>query len=255
MDRLKDQVVIVTGGANGIGKAFCEGLAQEGARVVIADIDVQGADSLAAALGEAGHEALAVATDVSQEADAANLANAAIQRFGRIDGLVNNAAIMQRVAMFRGPFEEMSRGGVGPAYGRQPAGRVPVYPGGGAHHEASNEVVKSSTLARERWPGGTASSVHYVTSKAGVIGFTRTLARSLGDYNINVNAIAPGATISMDEVDEGAAELRQAMIQTRAIKRAEFPEDLVGPVIFLCSHDSDFVTGQTVAVNGGAWMH
>ena len=204
--------------------------------------------------GEAGHEALAVATDVSQETDAINLANAAIQRFGRIDGLVNNAAIMQRVAMFRGPIEEMSveewdrlmavnlRGvflctrAVLPTMKQQRSGKI--------------VNISSGTVA-----GGTASSVHYVTSKAGLIGFTRSLARGLGEFNINVNAIAPGATISMDEVDEGATALRQVMIQTRAIKRAEFPEDLVGPVIFLCSHDSDFVTGQTVAVNGGAWMH
>ena len=254
MDRLKDQVVIVTGGANGIGRAFCEGLAQEGARVVIADIDGQGAESLAAALGEAGHEALAVATDVSQEADAANLANAAIQRFGRIDGLVNNAAVFQRPAMFHGPFEEMSveewdrlmavnlRGvflctrAVVPTMKQQRSGKI--------------VNISSGTVA-----GASAASVHYVTSKAGVIGFTRSLARSLGDYNINVNAIAPGATLSMDDLDGSGAAGRQAYNQNRAIKRQEVPQDVVGPVIFLCSHDSDFVTGQTVAVNGGVWMH
>ena len=107
MDRLKDQVLIVTGGAHGIGRAYCEGLAGEGARVVVADIDGNGADAVAAALGEAGHDALAVAADVSQPESTDNMAQAAMERFGRIDGLVNNAAIYQRPAVTRGPFEEI----------------------------------------------------------------------------------------------------------------------------------------------------
>ena len=169
-------------------------------------------------------------------------------------GLVNNAAVFQRPAMFHGPFEEMSveewdrlmavnlRGvflctrAVVPTMKQQRSGKI--------------VNISSGTVA-----GASAASVHYVTSKAGVIGFTRSLARSLGDYNINVNAIAPGATLSMDDLDGSGAAGRQAYNQNRAIKRQEVPQDVVGPVIFLCSHDSDFVTGQTVAVNGGVWMH
>ena len=256
MDRLQGKVIIVTGGANGIGRAYCEGLAQEGARVVVADIDAQGAASAAAELAEAGHESLAVATDVSREADAKNLARATLERFGQIDGLVNNAAIFQRPAMQRGPIEELSveewdrmmavnlRGiflcsrAVVPAMKEQQRGKI--------------VNISSGTVSR-----GSPGLLHYVTSKAGVIGFTRTLARELGDYNINVNVVAPGLTISMDEDDleESGAEHRLARIQTRSIKRAEVPEDLVGPVVFLCSPDSDFITGQTVVVDGGVWMH
>ena len=211
------------------------------------------AERVAVALGEAGHQALAVATDVSLEADAANLANAAIQRFGRIDGLVNNAAVFQRPLMFHGPFEEMSveewdrlmgvnlRGvflctrAVVPTMKQQRSGKI--------------VNISSGTVS-----GAFGTAVHYVTSKAGVIGFTRSLARGLGDFNINVNAIAPGATLTVDD-DEGGPARREAYNQNRAIKRQEVPEDVVGPVVFLCSHDSDFVTGQTLAVNGGVWMH
>src|SRR5919202_2739471 len=96
---------------------------------------------------------------------------------------------------------------------------------------------------------------HYVTSKAGVIGLTRSLARELGEYNINVNAIAPGLTMSMEEESEARAAQNQQRLQARSIKRTEVPQDLVGTVVFLCSSDSDFMTGQTLVVDGGAQMH
>ena len=254
MDRLQGKVMIVTGGANGIGRAYVDGLAREGAKVVVADIDAAGAEAAAAQLAEAGHESLAVPTDVSREADAENLANATLERFGQIDGLVNNAAIFQRPAMYHGPIEDLSveewdrlmavnlRGtflcsrAVVPTMKEQQKGKI--------------VNVSSGTVSR-----GSAQIIHYVTSKAGVIGFTRTLARELGDYNINVNAVAPGLTETMDDVSESAAQQRQFRIQSRAIKRAEVAEDLVGPVVFLCSSDSDFMTGQTVVVDGGVWMH
>jgi NAD(P)-dependent dehydrogenase (short-subunit alcohol dehydrogenase family) len=102
---------------------------------------------------------------------------------------------------------------------------------------------------------GAPQVAHYVTSKAGVIGLTRSLARELGEYNINVNAIAPGLTISMEDVDQARAQANQQRMQARAIKRTEVPQDLVGTVVFLCSSDSDFMTGQTLVVDGGAQMH
>jgi 3-oxoacyl-[acyl-carrier protein] reductase len=94
-----------------------------------------------------------------------------------------------------------------------------------------------------------------VTSKAGVIGLTRSLARELGEYNINVNAVAPGLTLSMDEVSEARMAQNQRRLQARAIKRTEVPQDLVGAIVFLCSSESDFMTGQTLVVDGGAQMH
>jgi NAD(P)-dependent dehydrogenase (short-subunit alcohol dehydrogenase family) len=102
---------------------------------------------------------------------------------------------------------------------------------------------------------GSPQVAHYVASKAGVIGLTRSLARELGEFNININAVAPGLTMSMDEISESRMEMNRRRIETRAIKRTEVPQDLVGTIIFLCSSDSDFMTGQTLVVDGGAQMH
>jgi 3-oxoacyl-[acyl-carrier protein] reductase len=96
---------------------------------------------------------------------------------------------------------------------------------------------------------------HYVTSKAGVIGLTRSLARELGEYNINVNAIAPGLTLSMDEMSEALMAWNRQRLEARSLKRTEVPQDLVGTIVFLCSSESDFMTGQTLVVDGGAQMH
>jgi len=254
MDRLKDRVIIVTGGAQGIGLAYCKGLAAEGAKVVVADIDRPGSEAAVGLLGEAGADALAVVGDVSKPEDTEHMARATMERFGRIDGLINNAAMFQRPAMSRVPFDEIPveewdrlmavnlRGiflccrAVVPHMKQQQSGKI--------------VNISSGTVFF-----GTTNLLHYVTSKAGVIGLTRGLARELGDHNINVNAIAPGLTISMDESNDVRSGLNQQRIQARALKRAEAPEDLVGTAVFLCSSDSDFMTGQTMVVDGGAQMH
>ena len=254
MDRLKERVIIVTGGAHGIGRVYSEGLAQEGARVVVADIDEPAGQSVARAIGENGGDALAVATDVSQPESADELARAVIERFGQIDGLVNNAAIYQRPSVTRGPFveipvEEWDRLMAVNLRGIFLCCRAVV------PHMKERGSGKIVNISSGTVFNGTAQLLHYVTSKAGVIGLTRALARELGDYNINVNALAPGLTVSMDEVDEQAAEHRERRIGSRSLKRAEVPEDLLGTVVFLCSPDSDFMTGQTLVVDGGAQMH
>ena len=129
-----------------------------------------------------------------------------------------------------------------------------MLPGGGPPYEsaASGKIVNISSGTVFF---GSTNLLHYVTSKAGVIGLTRGLARELSDFNINVNAIAPGLTISMDESDYERSGMNQQRIQARALKRSEAPEDLVGSAVFLCSSDSDFMTGQTMVVDGGAQMH
>ena len=253
MDRLKDRVIIVTGGAHGIGQAYCEGLAEEGARVVVADIDASAAEDVAQNLGEGGHDALAVATAVSNPEAAEHMAQAAIDRFGQIDGLINNAAVFQRPGMFRGPFEEIPveewdglmavnlRGiflccrAVVPHMKRRRSGKI--------------INISSGTVFY-----GAPQLLHYVTSKAGVIGLTRSLGRELGEYNINVNAVAPGFTLSLYEADQ-VPEQRQRRLDARSIKRPEVPQDLVGTIVFLSSPDSDFMTGQTLVVDGGAQMN
>ena len=254
MGRLQDRVIIVTGGAHGIGRAYCEGFASEGAKVVIADLDHQAGEDLVRALSKDGYDALAVRADVADPADADRMARATLERFGRIDGLVNNAALFQRPAMSRVPFEQIPveewdrlmavnlRGiflccrAVVPAMKRQRSGKIVNISSGTVFYGAPN-------------------AAHYVTSKAGVIGLTRSLARELGDYTINVNCIAPGLILSMDEESSARDAQNQQRLQARAIKRTEVPRDVVGAAIFLCGPDSDFITGQTLVVDGGAQMH
>ena len=253
MSRLQGQVVIVTGGAQGIGKAYCEGLAAEGARVAVVDINTAAADSLARALGEQGHDALSLTVDVSNPQQADAMAQATMERYGRIDALVNNAAVFQRPAMTRGPFDQVSveewdrlmavnlRGTF--LCARAVVPHMKAQGGGSIINISSGTVHYGAPMA-----------AHYVASKAGVIGFTRALARELGGHNIRVNAVAPGLTLSVDDPDERTLEGDRQRMQARSIKRSQAPDDLVGSVVFLCSADSAFITGQTLAVDGGATM-
>jgi 3-oxoacyl-[acyl-carrier protein] reductase len=254
MGRLQDRVIIVTGGAHGIGRAYCEGFAREGAKVVVADLDQGSGDELVRMLSKEGHDALAVRADVAEPADTEQMARATLDRFGRIDGLINNAALFQRPAMSRVPFEKIPvdewdrlmavnlRGvflccrAVVPAMKQQRYGKIVNISSGTVFYGAPN-------------------AAHYVTSKAGVIGLTRSLARELGESRITVNAIAPGLTISMDEVDAARDTQNQQRLQARSIKRTELPQDIVGAAVFLCTAESDFITGQTLVVDGGAQMH
>ena len=250
MARLDGRVIIVTGGAQGIGRAFCLGFAREGAKVVIADINGPAADALAAEIGEAGGEALAVVADVSSEDSTKAMANAATDHWGRIDGLVNNAAMFQRPAMTEGPIDEipvdewdrvMAVNLKGPFLCcRAVLGQM--------KEQSYGKIVNisSGTVFSGR------STAHYVASKGGVVAFTRVLAKQSGDWNITVNSIAPGLTAS----DPDADEIRyQGRVADRSVKRVEQPDDLVGAATFLMSSDSDFMTGQTMVVDGGAVMH
>ena len=254
MGRLDDRVIIVTGGAQGIGLAYCKGLAAEGAKVVVADIDKAGSEAAVGELCEAGADALAVVGDVSNPEDTEEMARATMERFGRIDGLINNAAMFQRPAMSRVPFdqipvEEWDRLMAINLRGVFLCCRAVV------PHMKDQQSGKIVNISSGTVYFGSTNLLHYVTSKAGVIGLTRGLARELGDFNINVNAIAPGLTISMDESNDVRSGMNQQRIQARALKRSEVPEDLVGAAVFLCSSESDFMTGQTMVVDGGAQMH
>lgn len=252
--RLDGRVAIVTGGGHGIGKAYCEGLAQEGARVVVADVDEAAARKVGDALAASGGEALALRTDVAEEASTRAMAAAALERFGRIDVLVNNAAVFATIPISRTPIEEIPieewdrvmavnlRGvflacrAVLPAMKRQGSGKI---------------INISSGTALS----GSPTRIHYVASKGGVLSFTRTLAREVGPFGITVNAIAPGSTLSEEHVTPAILEQRQRRIEERALRRVQLPADLVGAVVFFASSASDFVTGQTLVVDGGAVMH
>jgi 3-oxoacyl-[acyl-carrier protein] reductase len=251
IEGVKDRVVIVTGGGHGIGKAYCLGFANSGSRVVIADIDKAAAEQVAAQIEqERKLEALAVHTDVSDERSAKEMTAAALQRFGRIDVLINNAAIFATIPMNRGRIETIDpqewdrlmavnlRGlffccrAVLPAMRTQKSGKI--------INIASGTVFAGS-------PG----RIHYVTSKAATIGFSRSLAREVGGDNITVNVLAPGNTLSEENPTEETIRLRQSSAGLRALKRIQLPSDVVGAMLFLASPLSDFMTGQTVNVDGG----
>ena len=255
MGRLDEQVIIVTGGAQGIGKAYVEKLADEGAKVVIADLNAEAAGALVRTLGEDGKDAMAVTVDVSNPDDTERMVSETLGRFGRIDGLVNNAAVYQRPGLFRGPFDQIPVEDWDRVMAVNLRGIFLCCRAVISHmkERGSGKIINisSSTVAQ-----GTPNFAHYVTSKAGVIGFTRSMAREVGEYGINVNAIAPGYTLSMDEedIDDVVQATDQRSIRNRPLARSEHPEDLVGTVAFLCSSDSDFVTGQTWTVDGGNTM-
>jgi len=247
IEGLKEKVVIVTGGAHGIGKAYCKGFANSGARVVIADIDKPGAE---AAAGEIGAQALAIQVDVSNEDATKKMAAQTLDRFGRVDILINNAAVFSVVPMNRGRIETIDpeewdklmavnlRGlffccrAVLPAMRKQQAGKI-------------INIASGTVFA------GAPGRIHYVTSKAATIGFTRTLAREVGGDNINVNCLAPGNTLSEENPTEQMIKFRESSVGLRALKRIQMPHDVVGAILFLASPLSDFMTGQTVNVDGG----
>jgi len=254
MSRLSGRSVIVTGGGHGIGKAYCRRLAAEGASVAIAELDGEAAQAVARGLTEAGGKAVAVRTDVADEASVADMAAEVVGSFGRIDGLVNNAAIFATVPMSRVGLEQLSVG----EWDRMMAVNLrglflccravlPVMRG-----QQSGKIVNISSGTAL---SGSPSRIHYVTSKAGVLGFTRSLASEVGADGITVNVVAPGSTLSEDSPDASVLELRQKRVSARPLARVQMPEDLVGAVVFFLSSDSDFVTGQTLVVDGGATMH
>jgi 3-oxoacyl-[acyl-carrier protein] reductase len=248
--RLQDQVVIVTGGAHGIGSAYCERLAQEEAQVVIADIDGAGADMLAAELRDREYEALAIQVDVTDPEAVARMASTAFEHYGRIDALVNNAAMFQRPAVSRVPFDEIALDEWDQVMAVNVRGvflccRAAV---GYMKQRGRGKIVNISSSTVHM---GTPNFAHYVTSKAAVVGLTRVLARELGQYGINVNAVAPGLTLSLDDLPEDRLQRYQVSAESRSLKRVEKPQDLVGTIVFLCSRDADFVTGQTLVVDGG----
>jgi 3-oxoacyl-[acyl-carrier protein] reductase len=249
MKRLEGRVAIITGGGHGIGKAYARRLAEEGAAVVIAELDGAAAERVAAEVG-----GLAVRTDVAHEPSVAEMARRTLERYGRIDILVNNAAIFATVPMSRAPFdeidpEEWDRMMAVNLRGTWLACRA-VIPQMRKQRYGKIINISSGTALK-----GSASRIHYVTSKAGIIGFTRTLAMEVGRDNICVNCIAPGSTLSEENADEAIVKYRQAAASSRALQRLQRPEDLVGAVAFFASADSDFITGQTLVVDGGACMH
>jgi NAD(P)-dependent dehydrogenase (short-subunit alcohol dehydrogenase family) len=239
MSALDGKVAIVTGGAQGIGAAIVSGLEAEGAEVVIADLEPP----------ERG-----IRADVSSEDDVERMVAEALERNGRIDILVNNAGLYASLEMrpfTEIPLEEWNRVmevNVASMFLTSRA-VVPVM-----REQGGGKIVNISSGTPFR---GVPFLLHYVTSKGAIVAFTRALAKEVGKDGILVNCVAPGFTMSdgVRSHPEVVEKLRDVSVAARTIQRDQVPEDVVGAVVFLCSPAADFVTGQTMVIDGGQYFH
>ncbi|HZG35241.1 MAG TPA: glucose 1-dehydrogenase [Gaiellaceae bacterium] len=246
--RLEGRVALVTGGAQGIGRAIAEGLAREGARIVIADL--ARAEEAAAAFPDG----VGLEVDVSSEADVARMAEQALDRCGRVDVLVNNAGLYASLPMrpfTEIPVEEWRRVMDVNVLSMFLTCRALVP----AMREAGGgKIVNISSGTPFR---GVPFLLHYVTSKGAIVALTRALAKELGAANVLVNCVAPGFTMSegVRSNPEVVEKLRDVSVAARTIQRDQVPQDVVGAVVFLSSPEADFVTGQTIVIDGGQYFH
>ncbi len=245
MGILENKVAIVTGGARGLGKVYCLRMAEEGAKVVVADILEREAEETASEIKAKGGAAIAVKADVTSEADTQRMADKAAQEFGRIDILVNNAGYYH--GMSRKPFYEISPEEWDKMMDVSAKGTwicsKAVFPQ--MKKQGKGKIINVSS---EAFFAPTKGLIHYTAAKAAVIGITRVLAGELGQYGICANVIVPGVIdtpatrsyVNMEKMDASSVPM----------KRFGRPEDVVGAVIFFASDDSDFVSGQTLLIDG-----
>lgn len=248
MSRLKDRVAIVTGAAVGNGRAFCQRLAQDGARIMIADIaDASEAMDLVRA---SGGEIDAVRVDVTDEKQVQKMVRKTIERFGQVDVLVNNVGLYQEEPFELIGFSEWRRmlsvnldslflasRAVLPVMKERSFGRI--------------IALSSDTI----WLG-TPYLVHYVTAKMGVIGFVRSLASEIGRYGITINAVTVGLTATQRPPSEKlVGSILEHLLPQQAVQRGDEPEDIAEVVAFLASPESSIITGQTINVDGGIARH
>ena len=249
--RLKDKVAIITGAGRGIGRAYALGFAEEGARIVVAEIILENAQKVAKEIEAKGGTALALRTDVGDEASVLELAEKTVERFGTIDILVNNAAIYY--GMGWRPWDSWTKAEWDKILAVNVTGSWLCAKAVAPHMIAKNKgkiINISSTTFQHGFP----AHLPYTCSKAAIVALTRTLAFALGRYNINVNCILPGYTMSeaSREMPGATAKGMEWVVGLRCLRREEQPEDLVGAAIFLASEESDFITGQGIIVDGGA---
>lgn len=252
--RLGGRTIVVTGGAHGIGRAYCHRLAVEGAAVMVADIDGPAAASVARAIRQQGGQALDAALDVTDLEALREMAASAVATFGGIDGLINNAGMLTILPISRVGFEDIPEAEwqrvidvnlKGTWYACRAVVPYLRERGGG-----SIVNIGSGTFFN-----GSPTRIHYVASKGAIMGFTRTLARELGPDRIRVNTLVPGSTLSEEEPSPRMVEMRERQAVTRAFPRLELPEDLTGTAVYLLSDDSAYVTGQAIVVEGGGILH
>ena len=248
MGLLDGKVAIVTGAAQGIGRAIADGLAAEGARIVVADLS--GAEEAAAAY-DGG---VAVIADVAKEADVQRLVDETIAACGGVDILVNNAGLYASLEMR--PFEQIPLDEWRLVMDVNVASMFLTCRAVLPHmrERGGGKIVNISSGTPFR---GVPFLLHYVTSKGAIVAFTRALAKELGKDDIRVNCVAPGFTMSagVEAHPEVIEKLRDVSVAARTIQRDQLPEDVVGAVVYLCGPGADFVTGQTIVIDGGQYFH
>jgi NAD(P)-dependent dehydrogenase (short-subunit alcohol dehydrogenase family) len=236
---LEAKVAIVTGGAQGIGRAIADGLEAEGATVVVADLNPPPGG---------------IQADVSSEADVQRMVDETMERCGGIDILINNAGLYASLAMQ--PFTQIPLAEWRQVMDVNVASMFltcrAVVPK--MRDRSGGKIVNISSGTPFR---GVPFLLHYVTSKGAIVAFTRALAKELGKDGIHVNCVAPGFTITtgVEEHPEVIEALRDVSVSARTIQRDQLPEDVVGAVVFLCTPGADFITGQTMVIDGGQYFH
>jgi 3-oxoacyl-[acyl-carrier protein] reductase len=245
---LQDKAAIITGAGQGIGREYALRFATEGAKVVIAEINEENGKKVAEEILSRGGEAIAIHTDVSNEHSVAKMVEQTVAAFGQVDILVNNAAIYY--GLYHKSFLDISLEEWNKIMAVNLTGQflcirstVPYM-----QKVGKGKIVNQSSSV---FHVGTPFLLHYVTSKGGLIAMTRALARELGQFNINVNAVAPGFTLS-EAGKLRDPEYAKILKDARSLKRDLYPKDIAGTIVFLCSDDSDSITGQTIVVDGGA---
>ncbi len=250
MARLAGRTAIVTGGAKGIGRHYARALAQEGAGVVIADV-ADGEAAVAEIAAHGSNAAMSVVCDVSKEDDVKALVARTVERFGKIDILVNNAALF--APLHQTKVQEIDVDLWDRIFAINVRGSFLMVKHA-VPHMIARRYGKIVNIGSGTVYKGLPGMLHYTASKGAIATFTRTLSRELGEHGICVNTLSPGLIMSETLVDSGThdAVLQARVVASRAFKRDGHPQDLLGALIFLCAADSDFVTGQTLAVDGGS---
>lgn len=242
-------VAIITGGAKGIGLAYVNGLAERGYRIAVADLS-DGASACAAAEAM-GMEAIAINVDVADEASTERMAAKVMNAFGRVDVLVNNAGYFTQIR--KKAFDQLTVEEWDHAFAVNVRGTwlcakavIPAMKG-----QRSGRIINTSSMTV---PTGIPFFLHYVSSKAAIVGLTRALARELGEFGITVNTVSPDYIPHDEDYVGRQPEMADVLRRQRCLQRDQEPEDMVGPVAFLAGAESSFVTGQNLYVNGGRWF-
>jgi 3-oxoacyl-[acyl-carrier protein] reductase len=245
---LRDRVVIITGGGQGLGRTYAHNFAAQGAIPVIAELNEENGARVVQEIEQQGGRALSFRTDVSDEASTLAMAEAALSAHGRIDCLINNAAVFSKITI--APFWELPVDEWKSAMDVNINGAFfcsrAVVPAMQEAHWGRIINVASTTV-----PTGRANYLHYITSKSAMIGMTRSMARELGDYNVTVHLFWPGAVETEIERPSVSGAQFQAIAQQQCIKRPATMDEYAGFMLFLCSDDAEYMTGQAMAANGG----